>query len=102
MQSTERFSSKADNYERYRPHYPPSIIQFLQDKIGLNSNWIVADIGSGTGISTKLFIENNNTVYAVEPNEAMRKKAEQSFSGNQKFISVDATAENTSLEDNSI
>ncbi len=102
MQPTERFSSKADDYERYRPHYPSSIIQYLKNTTGFNSEWIVADIGSGTGISTKLFIENNNTVYAVEPNEAMRKKAEQSFSGNNKFIRVNATAENTLLKNDSI
>ena len=102
MKTTERFSLKADDYERYRPHYPLSIIQYLKDKINLNSDWVIADIGSGTGISTKLFIENNNTVYAIEPNEAMRQKAEQLFEGNHKFISINATAESTSLKNNSI
>lgn len=63
---------------------------------------IVADIGSGTGISSSLFIENRNVVYAVEPNEKMRSIAERKFADDLLFLSVNGTAENTRLKDKSI
>lgn len=102
MKNTERFSDRAENYVRYRPHYPPAIIPFLQKDIGLKKNWVVADIGSGTGISTELFLKNENTVYAVEPNKPMRDRAEEAFKKKTHFNSIDATAENTTLADASI
>lgn len=102
MKNTERFSNRVKDYLLYRPNYPRAIISFLNQQVGLNSRWIVADVGSGTGISSEMFLENGNKVYGVEPNEEMRKAAEEIFRGNKNFISVDATAENTSLPDQSI
>lgn len=67
MKNTERFSNRVENYVRYRPHYPKEIIPFLESKLGLIKQSVVVDIGSGTGISSEIFLENGNTVYAVEP-----------------------------------
>jgi SAM-dependent methyltransferase len=100
--STQRFSNRVDNYVRYRPGYPPEVIGVLQRDAGLNRNNVIADIGSGTGISTKLFLDHGNTVFGVEPNQAMRSAAEKSFAGNSRFHSADGTAENTTLADGSI
>jgi ubiquinone/menaquinone biosynthesis C-methylase UbiE len=102
MKSTERFSDRVDNYVRYRPHYPEGIVSFLEKTIGFDSGWVVADVGSGTGISTETFLGNGNVVYAVEPNKEMRKAAEGIHKGDKKFISVNGTAEATSLRSNSI
>lgn len=102
MKNTDRFSNRVENYVRYRPHYPFEIIPFLKQQINLDSKWTLADIGSGTGISSDHFIQNGNLVYAVEPNQEMRKAAEIFYKGNTKFISISATAENTSLPDHSI
>ena len=102
MKNTERFSNRVENYVLYRPHYPAKIIPFLKEQIGFNNRWIVADIGSGTGISSELFLQNGNTVYAVEPNKEMRESAEAIFKKDKKFISINATAEATSLGDSSI
>lgn len=102
MKNTERFSNRVTNYVRYRPRYPKEIIPFLEDKIGLNSKWIIADVGSGTGISSELFLENDNKVYAVEPNLEMRNAAEELFKNNKNFISINGTAEATSLYNGSI
>lgn len=63
---------------------------------------IVADIGSGTGISSKLFLENGNVVYGVEPNARMREAAEEFLNAYPKFNSVDGNATATTLSDNSI
>ncbi|SFD56569.1 Methyltransferase domain-containing protein [Chitinophaga sp. CF118] len=98
MNSTSRFTDRVEDYVRYRPHYPSQeILNYLQDRIAFNPSWVVADIGSGTGISTELFLKNGNKVYGVEPNEAMRQKAEQLLKGYPAFISVNGTAEQTQL-----
>jgi SAM-dependent methyltransferase len=100
--NTQRFTNKSDNYVKYRPHYPKEIIPFLVKTIGLTQQFAIADLGSGTGISTELFINNGNRVYAIEPNRDMRQAAEVFFKGNPLFKSVDATAENTTLDAHSI
>jgi ubiquinone/menaquinone biosynthesis C-methylase UbiE len=100
--NTQRFSNRVDSYVKYRPSYPKEIIAFFEREIQFNSDSIIADIGSGTGILTKLFLDNNNTVYAVEPNEPMRNAAEYILKDYNSFISVYGTAEQTTLQDNSV
>lgn len=102
LKPTERFSSRVDLYVRFRPRYAPAIIPFLEGAMGLSPVSIVADIGSGTGILGELFLQNGNTVYAVEPNEPMRAAAEVRFANEAGFHSVAATAEETTLPDDSI
>ena len=99
---TKRFSNRVDNYIRYRPTYPPEVVTVLEQEAGLHREHVIADIGSGTGISTRLFLDHGNSVFAVEPNPAMRQAAETSFAGNARFHSVNGTAEQTSLAANSI
>jgi SAM-dependent methyltransferase len=100
--STERFSSRVDNYTRYRPSYPEEVITLLKDKCGLSVHSVVADLGSGTGILTKMLLENGNFVYGVEPNKEMRVEAERQLLDYTKFISIPASAENTTLPANSV
>lgn len=100
--NTKRFSDRVANYILYRPHYPKALITFLTNEIQLNQNYIIADIGSGTGISAELFIANNNLIYAVEPNAEMRFAAEKIFQDKTNFKSIDGTAENTNIENESI
>ncbi|HMQ69886.1 MAG TPA: class I SAM-dependent methyltransferase [Ignavibacteria bacterium] len=99
--SVERFSNRVESYVKYRPHYPKEITGFLNKECGFDNTKIVADIGSGPGISCENFIENGNTVYAVEPNDEMRKAAEEIFRDSENFISINGTAEATTLENNS-
>lgn len=101
-ESTKRFSNRVENYVKYRPHYPPNIIKFLGKECGLNSSHVIADIGSGTGILTELFVKNGNAVIGVEPNKEMREAAERLLAGYPNFRSLDATAEVTTLESNSV
>ena len=100
--STQRFSNRVENYIKYRPGYPLEIIDFLKKECALSESTIIADIGSGTGISTKLFLNNRNKVYGVEPNSEMRKAAENFLKEYPEFISVNGTAEITTLESNSV
>jgi SAM-dependent methyltransferase len=98
MKSTERFSDRVEDYVKYRPHYPAGVLSFLASVYGFASPWDVADIGSGTGISTEPFLQHGNKVYAVEPNVDMRGKAEELLgSYGRRFVSVDGTAEATGL-----
>jgi ubiquinone/menaquinone biosynthesis C-methylase UbiE len=101
-QATERFSDRVENYVKYRPGYPPEVLQLFQDEMGLQESSVVADIGAGTGISARLFLANGNEVYGVEPNEAMREAANEYLRDFPNFRAVDGTAENTTLDPQSV
>jgi SAM-dependent methyltransferase len=102
VNSTERFSSRVENYVKYRPGYPSAIINFLAGECSLSPATVVADIGSGTGKLTELFLKNGNVVFGVEPNEPMRAAAEKWLRAYPKFRSVAATAEDTTLVGHSV
>lgn len=102
METTERFSNRVENYVKYRPNYPQEVLKLFQCEMNLTTDSIIADIGSGTGISSKIFLENGNVVYGIEPNKAMRNAAETFLKDFPKFQSIDASAENTTLADNSV
>jgi len=99
---TKKFSKKAEVYSRYRPSYPKQVIEILGTEIGFNKNKIVADIGSGTGLLSQIFLDNGNFVYGIEPNDEMRSYAEKNLSNYRNFVSLNRLAENTGLPDNSI
>ena len=96
---THRFSGRVDAYVRYRPGYPPALLDWLREEIGLSPSWDVVDIGSGTGLFASILLTNGNRVFGVEPNDAMRAAAEQAFAGNLRFVSIRGTAEATGLPD---
>lgn len=100
--TVERFSDRVDNYIKYRPTYPPEVVQLCKDKMGLTKASIVADIGAGPGISARPFLENGNTVICVEPNTAMRAAAEKLLAGYTGFRSVKGDSERTGLPDASV
>jgi SAM-dependent methyltransferase len=100
--ATQRFSSRVENYVRYRPSYPHAIVELLTKECGLRRDSIVADIAFGTGIFTKLLLENGNKVFGVEPNADMRKAGELFLVDYPRFTSVAGTAEDTTLDDHSV
>ena len=95
--SKERFSSRVADYVRYRPGYPVAILEPLRDECGLTSEAVVADVGSGTGLLARLFLENGNVVFGVEPNAEMRAAGEQFLQSYAKFRSIAGSAEATTL-----
>lgn len=101
-ETVERFSNRVANYVKYRPGYPSEVLEFFRSELGLTPGTTIADIGSGTGLSSRLFVENGNTVFGVEPNAAMRAAAEEYLKGFSNFVSVDGTAEATTLPDGSV
>ena len=102
LRSTERFSSRVENYIKYRPGYPAAALQLLQAQCALAPGSIVADVGAGTGILTALLLKSGAAVVAVEPNREMRAAAERLLSGDGRFRSVAGTAEATTLPAGSV
>ncbi|OKS87892.1 class I SAM-dependent methyltransferase [Mucilaginibacter polytrichastri] len=99
---TARFSNRVENYIKYRPGYPAGVIEYLQKQFQLNEDAHIADIGSGTGIFTRLLLDQGYQVFAVEPNEPMKQAAEQDLKAYKNFTSVAGTAEHSNLPPNSI
>jgi SAM-dependent methyltransferase len=99
---TLRFSSRVDDYIRYRPGYPDAILGWLASECGLTAQSQIADVGSGTGILSALFLHFGCQVWAVEPNLAMRQAAERLLAAESRFHSVDGRAEATTLAAGSV
>ena len=94
---TQRFTGRVEDYSRYRPGYPPELLDLLRRECALTESSVVADVGSGTGILARLFLENGNRVIMVEPNDEMRHAGWRLLSGHGSFESVAGTAEATTL-----
>jgi len=94
---TARFSDRVEDYVRYRPGYPPEVLDLLRAECGLRPSHVVADIASGTGMFTRLLLENGNSVFAVEPNAEMREMGIRLLEPYNRLVSIAGTAEETTL-----
>lgn len=101
LHSTERFSDRVADYVRYRPTYPTALVDWLRKAHGVTPEWRVADIGAGTGISSKMFLDAGHRVIAVEPNAAMRSAAAEWLGSDPNFRAVNGRADATTLDDGS-
>ncbi len=99
---TERFSDRVTNYARFRPDYPRAVVELLRAETNLSASSIIADVGSGTGLLARLFLEEGCTVYGVEPNRAMREAGEEALETYSNFVSLQGSAEATTLPDESV
>jgi SAM-dependent methyltransferase len=99
---TTRFTNRVENYVKYRPGYPKEMLDLFRDEMGLTPASVLADVGSGTGISARIFLENRNTVYGVEPNDAMRAAAEEFLKDYPNFRSIDGRSDATGLANSSV
>lgn len=99
---TKRFSNRVSNYAKYRPSYPLALIDLLESECGLTTESVIADLGSGTGILSELFLKPGHRVFGVEPNREMRAVGERSLAKYPHFSSIDATAEATTLVNTSV
>src|SRR5438876_2617890 len=102
MDPVKRFSKRVETYSKYRPGYPPAVVDFLTAQCGLSPDSVIADVGSGTGILSELFLKNGNQVFGVEPNREMREAGERILADYSSFKSVEGSAESTSLADKSV
>jgi ubiquinone/menaquinone biosynthesis C-methylase UbiE len=99
---TKRFSDRVDNYVKYRPGYPPEVLTYLKDECNLPGGAVIADIGAGTGIFTRLLLDAGYLVKAIEPNQPMLAAAKMMLGHYENFIPVDGIAEATTLEESSV
>ena len=99
LDSTHKFTGRAEAYKNARPGYAPALLAWLTEKYALGPGKVVADMGSGTGIFTQALLSTGATIYAVEPNPEMRAIAEDELRGLPNFISVPRPAEATSLHE---
>lgn len=101
--NTGRFTGRAEDYDRYRQRYPSDeVLRRLREWCGLTTEWVVADIGAGTGMLAETFLENGNRVLAVEPNAEMRVVCERMRETWPRLEVIDATAEDTALPEASV
>jgi len=99
---TKRFTNRVANYVAYRPKYPAAVVEFMRAELNLSASSVVADVGAGTGILTEMLLREGCTVFAVEPNDAMRSAAGDALREFPNFKSVDGTAEATTLDVQSV
>ncbi|MCZ6775205.1 MAG: hypothetical protein O7D34_01970 [Ignavibacteria bacterium] len=99
---TERLSSRVENYIKYRPFYPESIINLLKSECNLTKDSIIADVGSGTGILSRLLLQNGNRVFGIQPNIEMGNAGDRLLNHFPQFTSVAGTAEATTIDDHSV
>jgi SAM-dependent methyltransferase len=94
---TGRFSDRVDDYARSRPGYPREVLEAIRTDLDVSPEHVVADVGSGTGLLSRLFVDNGNTVYGVEPNAAMAGVAQTSLGPSGRFHAISGRAEATGL-----
>jgi SAM-dependent methyltransferase len=102
LKSTERFSDRVQAYVKYRPGYPEGVLQLLRREFRLGPGRIAADVGSGTGIFSKLLLQSGCSVVGIEPNAPMRDAAAEFLSAFPTYRGQDGTAERTGLGDASV
>ena len=102
LEAKERFSNRVAEYVRFRPGYPEELYAYLESDLGLKPNWIVADIGAGTGISAGPFLDHGNTVFAVEPNEGMRRALEEAIGSYPGLVVLPGQANATGIKSGEI
>lgn len=97
-----RFSDRAQDYAKYRPHYSHDVVHALQETCGLTPQHLVADIGCGPGMLAEIFLDNGNRVIGVEPNLAMRLAGEKYLASHPAFRMIEGSAEATTLDSASV
>jgi SAM-dependent methyltransferase len=93
-----RFTTRAGAYVASRPSYPPASIDAIFAGLGALPALVIADLGAGTGISSRLLSDRGPHVFAVEPNPAMRDAAQ----ADPRIEWIEGTAEHTTLADRSV
>jgi hypothetical protein len=102
LDSTVRFSDRAQAYASGRPSYPAQIATHLAGELDLSPGAVIVDLGSGTGLSSRIFLQAGFRVIGVEPNAPMRAQAEQALADLPGFRSVAGSAQATTLDSASV
>ena len=104
---TERFSGRVRAYLAYRPRFPRETVAFLRERGALPegsrvADFVIADIGAGTGMLAEVFLEAGHRVLAVEPNREMLEACRELAAQQPALDVVEGSAETTTLPDASV
>jgi ubiquinone/menaquinone biosynthesis C-methylase UbiE len=66
------FGNLAEVYARVRPAYPEAALDRAQEALALDRDAHVVDLAAGTGRLTEALVPRFESVFAVEPDDAMR------------------------------
>jgi ubiquinone/menaquinone biosynthesis C-methylase UbiE len=102
MDTKTVYSTKAEKYAKYRWDYAPQAIEAIVAITGMSINWTLADIGAGTGILTRHFIDKVAKIYAIEPNPELRQILTKGMEVSPSVLVLEASAENTTLSDSCV
>ena len=102
VDTTKVYSTKAEKYAKYRWDYAPSAIESIFEKTQISSQSTIADMGAGTGILTKHFVDRAGKIYAIEPNVELRQELVKNLGNMSSTIILDGSAEDTKLPNNSV
>ncbi|MBI4385929.1 MAG: class I SAM-dependent methyltransferase [Elusimicrobia bacterium] len=91
MDPEKRFSETADPYDSHRPSYPESLVDWVLKTSGVALGARVADVGCGTGISTRLFAARGLGAVGIDPNEEMLARARARGGADYRRGSASAT-----------
>ncbi len=97
-ENARRFAARAASYASARPSYPLALRDTLFAGMGPPESCVVADIGAGTGISSRFLADGGARVYAVEPSAAMREHADE----HERVAGIDGTAHDTTLYEGTV
>jgi len=97
-----RFSDRVEHYTRYRPRYPAALVEWTARECGWTEATHLADVGSGTGILSEVFLNAGFRVTGIEPNAEMRAAGSHRLAHHARFRSHDGTAEHTGLADGAV
>ena len=100
--TVERFSNRVKYYQKYRPSYPNTLMKCLLESQVLKTYSKIADIGSGTGLLSELFLKQGYEVQGIEPNSKMRQASESFLCRFPNFRSINGLAEKTTLNSCSV
>ena len=98
-ETVARFSNRAKDYVKYRPHYSPEVVQALRKACDLRPEHVIADVGCGPGLLAEVLLENGNRVIGVEPNLEMREAGQEYLARSANFSMIEGNAESTTLAD---
>lgn len=102
LDSKTVYSTKAEKYAKYRWDYASEAIKTMMDITQMNATSTVADLGAGTGILTRHFVDKVQRVYAIEPNAEFRHILAVTMKSFSSLLMVDGSAENTGLPTRSV
>jgi SAM-dependent methyltransferase len=102
LNAIDPYTERVMAYARYRWEFAPEAVQAFLASCGLTPEWVVADVGSGTGMVARHLVERARAVLAVEPNAAMRRAAFEGLGHHPSYRAVGASSDATGLGDSSV